>query len=250
MMFEENEETFIREENEETHVVRIHEGTRSSAGESGEREGHDVEREGEAGEREGHDVEREGHDVEREGHDVETEVNVLKERELAETPRELVLWAAQRNRVHTLSQLLTSNKSLNSIQDADGYSALHRAASHGHLSAVRCLLSSGADTGLPTNEGWTPLHCSCRWNYAEVASLLLQCGADINASSKGGQTPLHIAAGTKGTRDVLSVLLSSRYVRPELQNTVGETAHDLALRTDRFAYLFDMVDPCVTFAGY
>uniref|UniRef100_UPI00358DEFE3 ankyrin repeat domain-containing protein 49-like isoform X2 n=1 Tax=Myxine glutinosa TaxID=7769 RepID=UPI00358DEFE3 len=166
MMFEEERETWINKEHEEQNEVKmkeegtlpdIAEETLSLAGESSESDGHDE----------------------------ENEVKMqLKERELEERPGELVLWAAQRNCVHTLSQLLTSNKSLISIQDADGYSPLHRAASHGHLSAVRCLLSWGADTGLPTNEGWTPLHCACRWNYAEVASLLLQCGADINASSK------------------------------------------------------------------
>lgn len=81
--------------------------------------------------------------------------------------------------------------SLLHVQDADGYSVLHRAAYGNHLETVSYLLSLGANVSMKTELGWTPLHSACNWNNYTVAARLLAAGTDPRALSDGG-TPLII----------------------------------------------------------
>uniref|UniRef100_A0A452GG66 Uncharacterized protein n=1 Tax=Gopherus agassizii TaxID=38772 RepID=A0A452GG66_9SAUR len=144
----------------------------------------------------------------------------------------------------TVRRLLSQKLAPVNIQDEDQYTPLHRAAYGGHLDVVRELIAQGADVHALTVDGWTPLHSACKWNNTKVASFLLQHGADINAQTNGLLTPLHLAAGNRGSKETLELLLMNRYVKPNLKNNLDETAFDIARRTDIYHYLFEIVENC------
>lgn len=78
-------------------------------------------------------------------------------------PQDLLLKAAEKGRLDLVEYSLDRDLSLLCCVDADGYTALHRAAYNGHIQVVRTLLTRGADVMARTVDGWQPLHCACRW---------------------------------------------------------------------------------------
>ncbi|XP_048838210.1 ankyrin repeat domain-containing protein 49 [Brienomyrus brachyistius] len=167
-----------------------------------------------------------------------------QEQSMEARPGDLLLWAAERNRLATVQRLLTADASLVESRDEDGYTALHRAAYSGHLEVAQCLMHHGADLHARTVDGWTPLHSACRWNNAAVASYLIQQGAEVNAQTNGLLTPLHLAAGNSGARQTLELLLMQRQIQAQLKSSSGETALDVARRTSAHYRLFEIVEPC------
>ncbi|XP_053313865.1 ankyrin repeat domain-containing protein 49 [Spea bombifrons] len=164
----------------------------------------------------------------------------MQEKALEPKPAELILFAAENNRLSTVQSILSSAPELVNATDEDHYTPLHRASYNGHLGMVRELIGRGADVHAVTLDDWTPLHSACKWNNTPVASFLLQHGADVNAQTKGLLTPLHLAAGNRDSRQLLELLLMNRYVKPSLKNKAGETAYDIARRTDVYHYLFEI----------
>ncbi|XP_077154555.1 ankyrin repeat domain-containing protein 49 isoform X2 [Ranitomeya variabilis] len=165
-----------------------------------------------------------------------------QEEALKDNPKELMLFAAENNRLDTIHRILSISPDLVNVTDEDDYTPLHRASYNGHLSIVRELIAKEADLCAVTLDGWTPLHSACKWNNPAVASFLLQHGADINAQTKGLLTPLHLAAANRDSRQLLELLLMNRYVKPQLTNKLGETAYEIARRTDVYHYLFEVTD--------
>ncbi|XP_075054017.1 ankyrin repeat domain-containing protein 49 [Mixophyes fleayi] len=165
-----------------------------------------------------------------------------QEENLKDDPKELLLFAAENNRLAAIHSVLSINPDLVNVTDEDHYTPLHRASYNGHLGAVRELIAMGADVHAITIDGWSPLHSACKWNNTSVASFLLQHGADINAQTKGLLTPLHLAAANRDSRQILELLLMNRYIKPQLTNTLGETAYEIAQRTDVNHYLFEIAD--------
>ena len=108
---------------------------------------------------------------------------------------------------------------------------------------LQLLLDMGAKIDARTVDGWTPLHSAANWGNADVAAILLRYGADINSQTNGLQTPLHLAAANASNAEILKLLLTNEFLRPELRNKVGETAHEVAERCCRFHRLFLIVDP-------
>ncbi|XP_041640430.1 ankyrin repeat domain-containing protein 49 [Cheilinus undulatus] len=173
-----------------------------------------------------------------------------KEENLKDKPTELMLWAAENNRLSTLHGLLTSDPSLVHCCDEDGYTPLHRAAYSGHVDVVSTLLAAGSKVNPRTIDGWTPLHSACRWSRVTVATLLLQHGAQLNAQTNGGITPLHLAASHASSlktdsAHTLELLLSQRHLKPNLCSSSGETASEVARRSGPHHFLFEMVEDCV-----
>ncbi len=78
--------------------------------------------------------------------------------------------------------------------DAQGCTALLRAAGGGHLEIVHALLAVGADPGLNARTGATPLSAAISMRHAGVVDALLQAGAAPNQTLPGGVTPLMLAA--------------------------------------------------------
>ncbi|XP_044141336.1 ankyrin repeat domain-containing protein 49-like [Bufo gargarizans] len=164
------------------------------------------------------------------------------EENLKDNHKELIHFAAENNRLQTTQRILSLHPDLVNVTDEDHYTPLHRASYNGHLAIVRELIAKGADVHTVTVDGWTPLHSACKWNNTEVASFLLQHGADINAQTKGSLTPLHLAAANRDCCRLLELLLMNRYIKPQLTNKLGETAYEIARRTDMYHYLFEIAD--------
>ncbi|XP_062843981.1 ankyrin repeat domain-containing protein 49 [Trichomycterus rosablanca] len=167
-----------------------------------------------------------------------------QEQRREDNPAELMLWAAERNRLITVERLIGSDPSLVNCRDDDGYTPLHRAAYSGHASLLSFLLDSGADLHARTADGWTPLHSASRWGHAAVASSLLRRGAEVNAVTEGRLTPLQLAAGNPAAGQTLELLLSRRTLQAGLKNSAGETASDIALRKTAHYGLFEAAEPC------
>nr|XP_039251418.1 ankyrin repeat domain-containing protein 49-like [Styela clava] len=160
--------------------------------------------------------------------------------------REKLLWAAEKGNLELLQDIILQEPTVISHRDGDGYTALHRASYEGRTEVVKFLLKQGADLHAKTSDGWTPLHSACRWNEVGVCGILLHNGADVNSQSHGLQTPLHLAASCKNSKSILMLLLSQKDVKPDLKNSIGETAFEIARRTDKYSNLFDAVATCVT----
>lgn len=189
-------------------------------------------------------------EVEEEEGDHSEEWYQEKEEALKDKPKELVLWAAENNRLSALHRLLTVDPSLVHCCDEDRYTPLHRAAYGGHVDVVSALLAAGSKVNPRTVDGWTPLHSACRWSRVTVASLLLQHGAELNAQTNGGLTPLHLAASYTSSvktdsAQTLELLLSQRHLKPGLRSSSGETASEVARRSGPHHFLFEMAEDCV-----
>lgn len=169
----------------------------------------------------------------------------LKESSLSDKPQDLLLWAAENNRLSTVNSVLASDASLIHCCDEDGYSPLHRASYGGHLAVASALLQAGAKVNGRTADGWTPLHSACRWGRVTMAALLLRHGAQINAQTNGGLTPLHLAASNPNSAQTLELLLSQRHLNASLRSSSGETASQVAQRSGPHYYMFEMVEECV-----
>ncbi|KAL6467491.1 hypothetical protein MHYP_G00231680 [Metynnis hypsauchen] len=167
-----------------------------------------------------------------------------QELNLKDNPVELMLWAAEKNRLATVKRLLESDPSLVNCRDDDGYTPLHRTAYGGHLSIASALLDARAELHARTVDGWTPLHSASRWGHTAVVSCLLRRGASVNATTKGQLTPLQLAAGNPSAALTLELLLSQRTLQAGLKNSAGETAYNIALRTSAHYSLFEMTEPC------
>ena len=100
------------------------------------------------------------------------------------------------------------------------------------------LLTNGANIEAETEDGWHPIHSAARWNQADVIAILLENNCDINAKSKSGQTPLHLAAAEKDSKETLTLLLQNCDIDVNAQNSLGDTAEDIANRTSELCKLF------------
>lgn len=161
-----------------------------------------------------------------------------------DNPVELMLWAAEKNRLSTVERLAASDPSLVNCRDDDGYTPLHRASYSGHALVVSFLLDSGADLHARTVDGWTPLHSASCWGHVAIASCLLRRGSEVNAMTNGQLTPLQLAAGNPAALQTLELLLSQRSLQAGLRNSAGETAYDVALRKTAHFGLFEIAEPC------
>ncbi|GLH10137.1 Vitellogenin receptor, partial [Gryllus bimaculatus] len=87
-----------------------------------------------------------------------------------------------------------------------GDTALHVAASGGHVKAVMVLLGAGAKVNASGHRLRTPLHCAAAHGHLAVAQRLLLAGAQVDAKDADGHTPLGLAAG-QGNKNLVVLLL-------------------------------------------
>ena len=91
--------------------------------------------------------------------------------------------------------------------DAQGCSALLRAAGGGHLAVIDVLLHRGANTALAADTGATALSAAVSMRHPQIVEHLLDHGADVNQALAGGVTPLMLAAAL-GLPEMVSRLLA------------------------------------------
>lgn len=92
--------------------------------------------------------------------------------------------------------------------DAQGCSALLRAAGGGHDVVVALLLERGADTGRAARTGATPLSAAISMRHVGVVDQLLRAGAEPDLALPGEVTPLMLAAAL-GQPELISRLLAN-----------------------------------------
>jgi ankyrin repeat protein len=90
--------------------------------------------------------------------------------------------------------------------DAQGCTALLRAAGGGHLALVDHLLGLKADTSIAARTGATPLSAAISMRHAAVVDRLLASGANPEQAMPGGVTPLMLASAL-GLPELISRLL-------------------------------------------
>ncbi|KAI6178368.1 CAMK/DAPK/DAPK protein kinase, variant [Aphelenchoides besseyi] len=76
----------------------------------------------------------------------------------------------------------------------DDETALHCAASRGHLECVQSLLESGAPMDARDLTGRTALHHTLSRSHTDIALLLITKGCNVEIADKNGDTALHVAA--------------------------------------------------------
>lgn len=92
--------------------------------------------------------------------------------------------------------------------DAQGCTALLRAAGGGHRASVDLLLAHGADPRQAAHSGATPLSAAVSMRQGEIVSALLEAGADIEQRLPGEVTVLMLAAAL-GLPDIAARLLTA-----------------------------------------
>jgi ankyrin repeat protein len=65
---------------------------------------------------------------------------------------------------------MTSIKNLINLQDKNGDTALHLAATNNNFNVVKQLIDYGADVFLKNNDGKTPLHMACDYAHTNQIS--------------------------------------------------------------------------------
>lgn len=92
--------------------------------------------------------------------------------------------------------------------DAQGCTALLRAAGGGHLELVSRLLAAGADCERAAQTGATPLSAAVSMGHVEIVRALLAGGAGVDRTLPGGITPLMVAAAL-GQPEMVDCLLAA-----------------------------------------
>lgn len=77
--------------------------------------------------------------------------------------------------------------------DKDGWTALHYAATKGHLDIVKFLVSKDADIDPDSPNNTTPLMMAARYGHIHVVKFLLDNGADLSAKNTQDLTAIDFA---------------------------------------------------------
>jgi len=113
--------------------------------------------------------------------------------------------AARVGDLEALRRLIQLGLDING-RDAQGCTALLRAAGGGYAALVEWLIAQRADTGLAARTGATPLSAAVSTRQETIIARLVAAGADVDQRLPGGITPLMIAAAL-GFDEIVHVLL-------------------------------------------
>jgi ankyrin repeat protein len=113
-------------------------------------------------------------------------------------------------------------------QTTDGETALMMAAFLNRLDVAEALIERGAEVN---RKGWTALHYAATKGHIAMMRLLLEHNAYIDAEAPNGNTPLMMAA--QFAPPLATKLLLEEGADPNLVNNLQRSALDLALMNDR-----------------
>ena len=104
----------------------------------------------------------------------------------------------------------------------NGWTALTKASSQGHLDILKALIAAGADKDKDDDYGSTPLVMAAGNGHVECVKALLAVKADVNKASTCGATPL-IWGSRDGHVEILKLLLAAGAKKDKI-DTYGDTA--------------------------
>lgn len=70
-----------------------------------------------------------------------------------------------------------------------GWTALHQAASCGHVDITIALLENGANPNIQDNQQCTPIHLAARNGHLEIVRILCRYGARLDLRNAEGKIP-------------------------------------------------------------
>ena len=139
-------------------------------------------------------------------------------------------------------QLLLRHKARVDARDARGRSALHEAASAGHVDIAEALLDAGAEVEARDGEGRTPLLDSVRAGMPAMLEILLAAKADARASDGRGANALHLLCLAEAPSAALARRLLELGVDARAVDAEGRSAIDIAAAAGRWT-LVAALDP-------
>ncbi|KAI4348291.1 hypothetical protein L6164_009027 [Bauhinia variegata] len=98
-------------------------------------------------------------------------------------------------------------------RNAGGFYALHCAARHGDLDAVKLLTSKGYDIDVPDGEGYTPLMLAAKEGYGSICEHLISYGANCNTKNARGETALSLARKYFGGKNEAEAVILDELAR-------------------------------------
>ncbi len=127
----------------------------------------------------------------------------------------------------TVGRLLAEGADPNEANDA-GATALHLAASEGHVEVARELIRLGADVDLAEFDGDTPLINASAFGRTEMVKLLLEEGADFGIESSQGFTPIQHARRARHSAVVKLLRAAAR--QPRTRAATDPSAREISAR--------------------
>mmetsp|Transcript_3524 Transcript_3524/g.6675 ORF Transcript_3524/g.6675 Transcript_3524/m.6675 type:complete len:225 (+) Transcript_3524:29-703(+) len=134
--------------------------------------------------------------------------------------------ACQSGDANLIEKCLARGVNVDVLQDLDGRTALHLAATEGHTNMAKVLCDFGADTEVLDVDTWTPLHTAAKKGHTGVVQVLLAAGADENSVNHFNQTPLHFACANGHSNVARSLMFAGAI--PSKQDISGETPLEYA----------------------
>jgi len=107
--------------------------------------------------------------------------------------------ASLRGDLRTVQRLVKERVNVHHV-NADKETALHMAASRGHLAIVIFLLNNSANINARTRNNWIPLHHAVRFNRPQVANYLMAKGAPPHFKTGDGLDSFDIAVNMSNVR--------------------------------------------------
>lgn len=163
--------------------------------------------------------------------------------------------AAERGDIATMEQFLDAGGDINAhcgeiiaetfipkFADADGKTrvnqptALHIAAQHGQIEAMKWLIAHKADVNARTQEGWVPMHAACANAHVEAALLLAKHGG--NPNDKANDKAFSPIDAAKATIEEVNK-------EPGLQKQVGDKLNQLRLLPELLIKKYEKHQPDV-----
>ncbi|KAI3423624.1 ANK_REP_REGION domain-containing protein [Psidium guajava] len=137
--------------------------------------------------------------------------------------------AATQGHIDVVNMLLESGSGLATIARSNGKTALHSAARNGHLEVIKSLLDREPSIVTRVDKkGQTALHMAVKGQSVEVVDELIRADPSlINMVDTKGNTSLHIAA-RKGRDQIVRLLLGCSETSTGIINRSGETSLDTA----------------------
>uniref|UniRef100_A0A6N2LNY4 PGG domain-containing protein n=1 Tax=Salix viminalis TaxID=40686 RepID=A0A6N2LNY4_SALVM len=140
--------------------------------------------------------------------------------------------AASQGHVEVVKFLLEKGSALAMIAKSNGKTALHSAARNGHLEILKALLS--IEPGLANKidqKGQTALHMAVKGQNVELVQELIMADPSLmNMVDNQGNSALHIAS-RKGRDQIVRKLLDIKGINKTIVNRSRETALDTAEKT-------------------